>query len=143
MNTNNMVNSISYTDNELCDFLKSAKTIAVVGISSNPNKYGRIIAEFLKNAGYSVFGVNPFLKESGEIKIFSSLLEIPEDIDIVNVFRRSEYIPELIPDVIKKKPKLLWLQSGIRNDKAVQHAINAGIKVVQDTCIMVTHNRCF
>ncbi len=138
-----MIKHITYTFEERCEFLKSAKTIAVVGISSNPDKYGRIIAEFLKKNGYNVIGVNPFIKELENFRIYSSLVNIPEDIDIVNVFRRSEKIYEIIPDVLAKRPKLLWLQSGIRNDKAVEPVIEAGIKVIQDTCIMVQYNQCF
>ncbi len=127
----------------LCEILKESKTIAVVGISGNPARTSRQIAEFLLRKGYKVVGVNPSIERAGEIEVYKSLTEIPFDIDIVDVFRRSEFIPDLIPDVLKKQPKTLWLQLGIYNDQAVRPVIEAGIETVQDTCIMVTYNACF
>ncbi len=127
----------------LCEILKESKTIAVVGISGNPARTSRQIAEFLLRKGYKVVGVNPSIERAGEIEVYKSLTEVPFDIDIVDVFRRSEFIPDLIPDVLKKQPKTLWLQLGIYNDQAVRPVIEAGIETVQDTCIMVTYNACF
>ena len=127
----------------LCEILKESKTIAVVGISGNPARTSRQIAEFLLRKGYKVVGVNPSIERAGEIEVYKSLTEVPFDIDIVDVFRRSEFIPDLIPDVLKKQPKTLWLQLGIYNDEAVRPVIEAGIETVQDTCIMVTYNACF
>jgi len=127
---------------EICKLLKNSKRIAVVGLSRNPDKISRIIAEFLIDNGYEVFGVNPNLSSSDEIKVYPRLIDIPYDIDIVNVFRKSQDIPEIIPDVIKKNPVALWLQQGIRNDKAVQPVIENGIFTVQDKCIMVYYNLC-
>jgi len=126
----------------LCEILKFSKTIAVLGISSNPNKYGRFIAEYLFDAGYEIVGINPNLDSAGRIKVYPSLNDIPFVPDIINVFRRSEYIPEIIPDVLKRGTKTLWLQSGIRNDEAIKPVAEAGIQVIQDTCIMVTHKMC-
>jgi len=113
-----------------------------VGISGNPNKYGRFIAEYLFDAGYGVVGVNPNLDSAGRIKVYPRLTDIPFVPDIINVFRRSKFIPELIPDILKRGTKTLWLQSGIRNDKAVEPVAEAGIHIIQDTCIMVTHKMC-
>ncbi len=128
----------------VCEILETSKTIAVVGISSNPMRTSRDIAEYLRRNGYDVVGVNPNKKfnDANGIKVYNSLLEIPYKIDIVNVFRRSEDIPYIIPDVLKIKPNVLWLQLGIQNDKAVEDVIKQGIETIQNTCIKVAHSFC-
>ncbi len=128
---------------DYCQILKDAKTIAVVGISHNPARTSREIADFLVRKGYKVVGVNPGIKKAGDIEVYPNLQSIPFELDIVDVFRRSETIGELIPDVLAKKPKVLWLQLGIRNDEAVKPAVEQGITVIQDRCILVTHKECF
>lgn len=128
----------------ICKILSSTKTIAVVGFSREPYKTSREIADFLVRKNYTVVGVNPNFGNgnSNGIQVFKTLTEIPYDIDIVNVFRRSEDIPEIIDDVLAIKPKVLWLQEGIRNDNAVESVINAGIQTIQDRCIAVYYNLC-
>ena len=126
---------------EICSLLKEAKTIAVVGISANQARVSRSIAEFLSNY-YRVVGVNPAAPSIEGIPVYKSLSDIPFEVDIVDVFRKPETIPELIPEIIKIKPKCLWLQEGIRNDEAVSEAFDAGINIVQDKCIYVYFNRC-
>src|SRR3989339_422194 len=111
---------------EIRKILSEAKTIAVVGLSDNPDRTSRQIAEYLVDKGYKVVGVNPTIKKSGEIDVYPNLSDIPFEIDIVDVFRRSETIPELIPDVLKVNPKTLWLQEGVRNDEAVKPVIEKG-----------------
>ncbi len=128
---------------ELCYILKDSKTIAVVGLSGNPVLTSRRIADFLLHKGYHVVGVNPTIKNAGKIEIYPSLRDVPFPIDIVDVFRRSEDIPELIPDVLAVRPKVLWLQLGIYNDEAVRPVTEAGIETIQDTCIYVSYNSCF
>ncbi|MCL4547022.1 MAG: CoA-binding protein [Bacteroidetes bacterium] len=125
---------------KIAEILSTAKTIAVVGLSDNPMRTSREIAEFLVHKGYKVVGVNPTITKSGEIEVYPSLKDIPFDIDIVDVFRRAETIPELIPDVLEKNPKVLWLQQGIRNDSAVKPVIEKGIHTIQDKCIAVYYN---
>ena len=127
---------------DTCEILKNSKTIAVYGISRNPERTSRRIAEYLKSNGYEVVGVNPAISEAGGIKVYPSLKEIPFDIDIVDVFRRSEDVPALIDDVLAKKPKVLWLQLGIRNDEAVKPVEDQGIIAIQDTCIKIAHSQC-
>lgn len=117
--------------------LSESKTIAVVGISRDPSKTSRMIADYLIDKDYKVVGVNPFVDTIEGIEVYKSLRDIPFKIDIVDVFRRSEDIPEIIDDVIAVKPKVLWLQQGIQNDSAVQPVINAGITTFQDMCIAV------
>ena len=128
----------------ICDILKFTKTIAVVGISRRPFSTSRNIADYLVSIGYDVVGVNPnrSFKDADGITIYNNLDEIPFEVDIVNVFRRSEDIPELIPDVLKKKPKVMWLQQGIRNDEAVKPLRDENITVIQDKCISVYSNYC-
>lgn len=129
----------------LCDILRDSKNIAVVGLSKSGNRTSNQIAAYLTGHGYNVAGVNPTadLDNINGIPVYKSLKDIPFKIDIVDVFRRSETIDELIPDVIERQPNVFWLQSGIRNDKAVSPLRHHGIIVVQDECIMVNHNRCF
>ena len=127
---------------EICKILSTCKTIAVVGISSKIYRASRIVAEYLLAKGYNIFGVNPGFENVGSIKVYPSITDIPDDVDIIDVFRKPDSISEIIPEVINKKPKVLWLQLGIRNDEAVQPAIEAGITVVQDECIKVRHSRC-
>jgi predicted CoA-binding protein len=127
---------------KICKILSEAKTIAVVGLSDNPDRTSRQIADFLVEQGYKVVGVNPKIKRSGEIDVYPSLSDVPFKIDIVDVFRKSETIPELIPYVLKVNPKTLWLQQGIRNDDAVKPVIEQGIYTIQDKCIAVYYSLC-
>ena len=127
---------------EICRILSEAKTIAVVGLSDNPDRTSRQIAELLVSKGYKVVGVNPMIKRAGEIDVYPNLAAVPFDVDIVDVFRRSETIPEIIDDVLLKNPKALWLQQGIRNDAAVKPIIEKGIYTIQDKCIAVYYNLC-
>ncbi|MEW6701977.1 MAG: CoA-binding protein [Bacteroidota bacterium] len=127
---------------EICAILKNAKTIAVVGLSDKRDRTSRQIAEFLADKGYNVVGVNPMITKAGEIDVYPDLSAVPFDVDIVDVFRRSETIPEIIPHVLQKNPKTFWLQQGIRNDEAVQPVIEKNIYTIQDKCIAVYYNLC-
>lgn len=127
---------------EICSLLKTAKTIAVVGISSTPVKISRKIADLLASKNYRVVGVNPAAPTITGITVYKTISEIPHQVDIINVFRKPETIAEIIPEVIKMNPKCLWLQEGIRNDEAVKPAFEKGISIVQDKCIWVCLNQC-
>ena len=128
---------------DICKILKESKKIAVVGLSKNPLKTSRYIADFLIENGYEVVGVNPTVSEDiGGIKMYKSIKDIPHEIDIVDVFRRSEDIPEIMDDVLNKNPKVLWLQLGIQNDEAVKPAIEKGIITIQDKCIKIEYYNC-
>jgi predicted CoA-binding protein len=129
--------------NEICKILSISKKIAVFGLSRHENRTSRRIADFLVSKNYEVVGINPVKPIISEIPVFARLDEVPFKIDIVNVFRRSEDIPHLIPDILLINPKVLWLQLGIRNDEAVQAVIEKGIIVIQDKCILIEHNACF
>jgi len=126
-----------------CKILHHVKTIAVVGISHNPYRTSRDIATFLQSKNYRVVGVNPATPEIEGMEVFKSLKDIPFKIDLVNVFRKSEDIAELIPDVLEINPDYLWLQLGIRNDEAVKPVLEKGIECVQNYCIKVEYLNCF
>ncbi len=127
---------------DTCEILKEIKTIAVVGISSNPSRMSRVIANYLTVVGYDVVGVNPGKPKIEGIEVYAKLTDVPFEIDIVNVFRKSEDIPQIISDVLEVNPKVLWLQLGIRNDEAVESCIDKGIITIQDMCIKVEHSFC-
>lgn len=127
-----------------CELLEKSKNIAIIGLSSNPSRISREIGRYLLTAGYNVVGVNPNknFRDADGIDVYNNLAEVPFKIDIVNVFRKSEDIPNLIDDIIKVKPLSVWLQLGIRNDIALMPIIEKGILVVQDSCIKVDHRNC-
>lgn len=127
---------------EICALLKAAKHICIVGISDKPGRDSGRIALMLKKAGYHVTGIHPTLTEFAGIKVYPSLTDVPGDIDIVDVFMNSSRIPQIIEDVLTVKPKTLWLQLGIRNDEAVAPLFDAGINIIQDTCIATEYRFC-
>lgn len=126
----------------VCEILKDSKTIAVVGISDKPERDSGRIALYLKQKGYTVYGVHPVLSEFEGIKIFKSLTEIPDSIDIVDVFINSNLLPQIIPDVLVINPKVLWLQLGIHNNEAIKRVQEKGIQVIQDKCIKIEYWNC-
>lgn len=127
---------------ENCKLLKESKIIAIVGISSNSSRTSRMIADYLIYEGYNVVGVNPGKPNIEGIDVYAKLTDIPFKIDIVNIFRKSEDIPQIIPDVLAVMPNALWLQLGIRNDDAVQPCVDKGIATIQDKCIKIEHSNC-
>jgi uncharacterized protein len=126
--------------------LAQARRIAVLGIkteekSSQPAYY---VPAYLANAGFEVIPVPVYYPDVTHIlgrKVYRRLIDIPEEIDIIDVFRRSQDIPEHVEDILAKGAKTVWLQSGIRNDDVAERLARAGIKVVQDRCLMVEHRR--
>lgn len=120
--------------------LEEAETIAVVGLSPNPQRTSHMIARAMQQAGYRIIPVNPKLTETvlGE-KPYASLADIPESVDIVDVFRRSEYTPEIAKEAAAIKAKVLWLQQGVYNEEAYRIASEAGLTVIMDLCIKVDH----
>lgn len=124
---------------QIGEWLKQYKTIAVVGLSDNPERTSYQISAAMQQAGYRIIPVNPNVTEVLGEKAYPSLLDIPEPVDIVNVFRRSEHTPDVAREAVKIKPKLLWLQLGISNDETAQIAEEAGIPLIMDRCIKVEH----
>ena len=123
------------------ELLDNATVIAVVGLSDSPTKISYIVARYMQEHGYKIIPVNPTISQSLGEKAYPSLRDIPGKVDIVNVFRRSEDVPPVAEDAIAIRAKGLWLQQGITNDEAAKKAEAAGLKVVQDCCIMVEYAR--
>jgi len=127
------------SDQDLKRLLSAASTIAVVGASSNPERPSHGIMRKLKSVGYRVIPVNPNEAEVLGERAYASLLDIPEPIDIVDVFRRPEYTPAIADDAVKVGAKALWLQSGVSNEDAAARATTGGLMVVMNACIGVVH----
>lgn len=128
-------------DNEMKEILLSARTIAIVGVSSNPEKDSYWIASYLKEMGYRIIPVNPTAEEILGEKVYPSLSEIPDKVDIVQVFRKPEDVPPVVEEAIKIGAKVVWMQEGISHEEAAQQARAAGLQVVMDACMRVTHRR--
>jgi len=127
-------------NDELRQLLTSATTIAMVGASGNPDKASYGIMQKLQHDGYRVIPVNPREPEILGERSYASLLDIPERIDIVDVFRRAEDTPSIADDAVKIGAKALWLQSGISNEETARRAEAGGLRVVMDACIGATHS---
>jgi predicted CoA-binding protein len=121
--------------------LRDTKTIAVVGLSSDPMRPSFGIARALQSYGYRIIPVNPKETEVLGEKSYASLAEIPVPVDLVNVFRRPEQTPSVARDAVSIGAKALWLQSGIENDQAEAIAVAAGLDYLSDRCIMVVHRK--
>jgi predicted CoA-binding protein len=120
------------------------KNIAVVGMSKNEGKPAHFVPKYLIEHGYNVIPVNPTITEVLGRKSYPSISDIPDDVDVVDVFRRSEDVPPVVNDAINKKGiKVIWMQSGIYNEEAERKAKEKGIDVVFNRCMMIEHNRLF
>jgi predicted CoA-binding protein len=128
------------SDQELKELLTNATTIAIVGASSNPDKESYGIMQKLLSVGYHVIPVNPKETEILGQRSYPSLIDVPEPIDIVDVFRRAEDTPAIADDAVTKGAKALWLQTGISSEDAAARATAGGLMVVMDTCIAATHS---
>ncbi|WP_375478054.1 CoA-binding protein [uncultured Nostoc sp.] len=128
-------------DNALREVLIQAKTIAVVGHSDKRERTSYQIAQFLRQKGYTVYAVNPLIKEIDGQPSYPALPELPEPVDIVNIFRRSEYLPEILDEAISINAKTVWTQLGIWHQPSAQKAIDAGLNVVMDACIKIEYLR--
>ena len=132
----------SHTDDEIRQIL-SLKNVAVVGMSKNADKAAHYVPKYLLAQGYNVMPVNPTADEILEKKCFSSLQDVDQSIDVVDVFRPSDQVIPVVQDAIKKKPKVIWLQEGIHNAEAEDMARKAGIKIVFNRCMLAEHQRLF
>jgi predicted CoA-binding protein len=128
-------------DQMLKDILLSTKTIASVGLSSNPGKESYWIVQYLKDQRYHVIPVNPTAGEILGEKAYPDLESVPEQIDVVQVFRKPEDVPPVVESAIKVGAKVVWMQEGIVNEEAAQKARQAGLQVVMDACMRATHRR--
>ena len=125
------------------ELLSRARTIAVVGLSESPQRPSHRVAAYMQTQGYSIIPVNPQITEALGEKAYPSLLEVPEKIDIVDVFRRPEYVDEIVEQAIQLKVPAIWLQEGVINERAAERARKAGMFVVMDRCILKEHRARF
>jgi len=125
----------------VAQILRGVKTIAVVGLSSNPMRPSYGVAEYLKTAGYRIIPVNPNETEVLGEKAYTRLEDIPEQVDVVDVFRRAEEVPAVAVSAIRIGAKVLWMQLGIENAGAAEKARAAGLVVVENACLLVEHKR--
>jgi predicted CoA-binding protein len=128
---------------QIGELLKRSKTIAVVGLSDSPLRPSYGVSAYMQSHGYRIIPVNPSIKGALGEKAVSSLAEVPEKIDIVDVFRRSEFVPEVVDEAIRLKVPAIWLQEGVVHEKAAEKARKAGIFVVMDRCILKEHRARF
>ena len=135
-------NRASVTEaDQITDLLKTAKTIAVVGLSSSPLRPSYGVAAYMQSQGYRIIPVNPTIQGALGEKAYASLADVPEKIDIVNIFRRPENVPPIVEEAIGLKIRAVWMQETVVNEAAAQKARDAGITVVMDRCILKEHRK--
>jgi predicted CoA-binding protein len=125
----------------ILDVLKKYKTIAVVGLSSNPMRPSYGVTEYMQGEGYRMIPVNPNEREVLGEKSYARLEEVPEKIQIVNIFRRVEEVAPVVESAIRIGAKVVWMQQGIEHEVAAEKARAAGLTVVEDACILVEHRK--
>jgi predicted CoA-binding protein len=128
---------------DIKSILEESKTVAVVGLSPREERYSHQVAKYLQSQGYRIIPVNPNADEVLGERSYPDLVSIPEPIDVVDVFRRSEAVPEIVEEAIKVGAKTVWMQEGVVHEEAAARAREAGLQVVMDRCMMVEHWRHF
>ena len=131
-----------HSDDEIKQIF-SLKNVAVVGMSRYPEKAAHFVPKYLSEQGFNILPVNPMSSEILNKKCYSSVTEVDEPIDIVDVFRPSDQVLPVVKEAIKMKPKVIWLQEGIHNQEAEELARKEGIKVVFNRCMLAEHQRLF
>ena len=127
----------------IATLLRSSKTIAVVGLSNKRWRPSYGVSEYMQRAGYRIIPVNPKLTEVLGEKCYPQVESVPEPIDIVNIFRRSELVVEIVAGAIRAGAKAIWMQEGVINEPAAAKARAAGLTVVMDRCLLKEHRRLF
>ena len=127
------------TSDEVRQILASARTVAVVGVSDKPDRDSYQVAAYLRQNGFRIIPINPNVTEVLGEKTYPNLLDVPEPVDIVDIFRKPEAIPGLVEQAIAISAKAVWMQKGIVHNAAAEKARAAGLKVVMDKCLMVEH----
>jgi uncharacterized protein len=123
----------------IADLLQRAKTIAVVGLSSSPLRPSHGVSAYMQSNGYRIIPVNPKIKQALGETAYASLVDVPEKVDIVNIFRRPEFVEEIVDQAIQLKIPAIWMQEEVINEKAAEKGRKAGIFVVMDRCILKEH----
>jgi uncharacterized protein len=125
----------------IAEILKSSRTVAVIGLSANPMRPSNGVAAYLKRAGYRIIPVNPNESKVLGEKCYARLEDIPEKIDVVDIFRRPEYVPEIVESAIRIGAKAVWMQEGVIHEDAAERARQAGLEVVMDRCVLKEHHK--
>jgi predicted CoA-binding protein len=128
---------------EIRRILKESQTVAVVGLSPREEQDSHRVAKYLQSQGYRIIPVNPNADEILGERSYPDLVSIPEPIDVVDVFRRSEAVPGIVEEAIKVGARTVWMQEGVIHEKAAARAREAGLRVVMDRCMMMEHRRHF
>jgi len=126
---------------QIAELLRTSKTIAVVGLTSDPMRPSNSVSEYMQSKGYRIIPVNPNESEVLGEKAYARLADVPEKIDLVNVFRRPEFVADVVRQAIELKLPAIWLQEGVIDERAAQSARDAGMIVVMDRCILKEHRR--
>jgi predicted CoA-binding protein len=129
------------SDQQIKDLLSRAHTIAVVGLSSSRVRASYGVSQYMQSAGYRIIPVNPNEQQVLGEKAYARLEDIPEKIDVVDVFRRSEFVPEVVDAAIRMGARAIWMQEGVADEAAAQRARAAGLFVIMDSCILKEHRR--
>jgi len=133
----------SSESDSIADLLKRSKTIAVVGLSNSPLRPSHGVSAYMQTHGYRIIPVNPNIKSSLGEKAYASLLDVREKIDIVNIFRRPEFVEEIVEQAIQLKVPAIWMQEEVIHEKAAEKARKADIFVIMDRCILQEHRARF
>jgi len=130
-------------DEELKDVLRTCKAVAVVGISPKEDRPSYIVASYLKSKGFRIIPVRPDGEEILEEKVYHRLSEIPNEIgvDVVDIFRKSEDVPPIVEEAIRRGVRVVWMQEGVIHEEAGEKAEKAGLKVIMDRCMKKEHQR--
>jgi predicted CoA-binding protein len=131
------------TDDEERDIYQTAQTVAVVGISDNPERPSLAVASFLQQRGYRIVPVNPALSEALGERSFANLRDVDVPIDVVDIFRRSDAVPPIVEDAIAIGAKVVWMQEGVVSEEAAERARAAGVRVIMDRCMKKEYRRLF
>jgi predicted CoA-binding protein len=126
---------------QMDEVLRTSRTIAVVGLSSKRWRPSYGVAEYMKRAGYRIIPVNPNEREIMGEACYPSLDAVPEPVDIVDIFRRAEHVPEIVEAAIRKGARAIWMQEGVYHEEAAHRAEEAGLAVAMDRCILKDHRR--
>lgn len=130
---------MSFENDEIEALIRSAQTIAVVGISDKPERDSHKVGKYLLEAGFKVYPVNPMIEAVLGLKAYPCVLDLPEPVDIVDIFRKPEAVLPIVENAIKMGAKAVWLQEGVIHEEAAQLARDAGLKVVMDRCLKKEH----
>ncbi len=127
--------------NQIAEILRTARSIAVVGLSAKRFRPSYGVTEYMQRSGYRIIPVNPYETEILGERCYPSLDAVPDEVDIVDIFRRSEFVPEIVEAAIRKHAKAIWMQEGVYHEAAAKRATDAGLLVLMDRCILKDHRR--